>query len=184
MKNKLIASILIISLVFGITGCSLGTSGNKLNQYKEDMTSFFESVSDINDKMNSIDTENEGYKTELLIYLDQLNILFEEMAGYDVPSNFVGVKELSEDASKNMSLAVNLYHSAYGEDFYNEDQAKEAYIYYVKASHEIQYILRVLHGEQYEDILKGIKEGKTESVNFDSSSEDNEDGFEEENFEE
>ena len=182
MKNRLILTILVFCLTLGLYGCSVGTSGSKMNQYKDDMTSFFDSVSEIDTQMNSIDTESEGYKTELLTYLDRLDILFSEMAEFDVPSNFVGVKELSEDASKNMSQAVNLYHSAYGDDFYNDDQAKEAYIYYVKASHEIQYILRVLHGENYEDILNGIKEGNTEVVNFDNvnESEEYEEDFEEE----
>lgn len=168
MKNKLILGIISTIMVIGLTGCSLSTSGSSINKYKEDMTDFFDSVERLHNSINSIDTEAEGYEMELLTYLDQLDILCSEMAEYEVPATFVGVAELADDASKNMSQAVSLYHSAYGVDFYNVEQAKEAYICYVKASHEINYILRVLHGEKYEDILKSIKEGKTETINFDS----------------
>lgn len=168
MKRKfIIAVILIVTL---LCGCS-SSPDEVIAEYKENMQQFFNNVSELNTQINQIDTENYNFDTELTSLLDSLNSQFNSMSQFNVPQEFAGVKELSEDAAKNMNEAVRLYHLAFDYDSFDSDSEYTASQYYQKANKELKYIIRILHGEKYEDIININSDSSDESTSEDSLNE-------------
>lgn len=116
------------------------------------MTYFFDNVEQINEKINNIDTAQEGYEVQLLGYLDILTQNFDKMSELEVPKQFPYVKDLAVDAASNLHASVDLYHEIF-ENVYDEEKDISAYSKYCLANKELQYIIRILHGESYEDIV-------------------------------
>lgn len=148
-KIKIIISNILLLLL--LAGCS-NMQGPDKETYKENMNQFFSNISTLNDAINELDTSSEGYIDTLMTYLDQLNQTFSQMSKLEVPDGFDGVTELAEDASKNMTEAVEKYHTAFEGEEYRDDISQRAYVLYSKACTEIQYIIRILHGEKYENL--------------------------------
>ncbi|MCQ2080078.1 MAG: hypothetical protein MJZ11_00375 [Lachnospiraceae bacterium] len=146
----LLGSIILTLLLYG---CALESGPDKAS-YQENMAKFFNNITALDEAINELDTTSEGYADTLLVYLDQLKQTFSQMSELEVPDGFDGVKELAEDASKNMSDAVDKYHTAFESEEYRDDIINRAYVLYSKASTEIQYIIRILHGEKYENLTK------------------------------
>ena len=142
--NKLI--ILCLGLLCGswLTGCG---EDEQLAAYQEDMNTFFEHIADLNDGMNSIDASSDDAIDQLLSYLDQLESEISWMAELETPDQFSAVDSLADEADENMKQAVELYHSAYEEEVFNESIAQAAREYYDRANLRIQYIIMILHGE-------------------------------------
>lgn len=154
--KKLFFTITVITMLF-LCGCS-STPEEVINEYKENMQNFFSNISELNTKINQIDTDSYNFDTELTSLLDSLNKEFASMSQYEVPQEFGGVKELAEDASQNMNEAVRLYHLAFDSEFYDSESEYTASLYYQKANKELKYIIRILHGEKYKDIIGSSSE--------------------------
>lgn len=110
------------------------------------MNSFFESVSSYNDQINAIDASSDDATSQLLTYLDEMNLAFQTMAGYEVPDEFSAATSLADDAADYMNQAVTLYHQAYDGE-YNADSEAQALADYQKANTRVQYLISILHGE-------------------------------------
>lgn len=167
MKIKLIwgSVILLFSILLG--GCGTTDSG-EITEYKNSLNEFFEKVSVLNQDINAIDTSSPNYSSKLLALLDELNREFKEMSELDVPNGFTGVKELSEDAFLRISKAVSLYHEFFENEECDETLSNEAYNQYLMANKEIHYIIQILHGNSYEDVVKTTK---TDSSDAEESTE-------------
>lgn len=150
MKAKILPLFITISVI--LCGCG---SSSEINNYKANMEVVFKNVSQIDSAINNIDSSQEGSCSTLLSYLDGLDSTFTQMANLDVPDGYPYVKELAVDASKNMSEAVSDYHLLLEAEEYNEMTEAEADALYKKANLELQYMIRILHGESYEDIISG-----------------------------
>ena len=118
----------------------------ELEEYRLNMSRFFENVSSYDQAINAIDPEAEGASDELLRNLDGLNSEFEAMAALTIPDDFSSISEITKDAASSMREAVSLYHEAY-DGAYDADKAVEAQTYYKRASTCVQIIVQVLHGE-------------------------------------
>lgn len=127
-----------------MTGCG---EDKELTKYKTQMESFFQEVETIHNSMNGIDPDSDNALDELFNCLDDLDTLFADMAAIDVPESFSNIEELADEASENMTLAVENYHNAYSKDSYNEYTASTANEYYQRANKRIHYIIDILHGE-------------------------------------
>lgn len=156
MKKKLLTLLLSSCLLLAFTGCN---NDKELEKYKTQMDNFFLEVETIHNTMNSIDPESETALDELFECLDDLDLLFASMAELEVPSDFSNVEELADEASENMTLAVENYHNAYSNDSYNEYTAGTANEYYARANKRLQYIIDILHGELPEGNDVVITEG-------------------------
>lgn len=149
-KFRVLISGLLTSAL--LLGCS-SLQGPDVSAYKDNMSQFFDNVAALDEAINNLDTSQDDYVATLMTYLDQLDQTFTQMGALEVPNGFTGVKELSEDAASNMTEAVANYHTAFEGGEYRDDIAQRAYLAYAKASSELQYIIRILHGEKYEDIF-------------------------------
>ena len=147
MKRKLITLLLATCFALGITGCG---EDEDLTKYKTEMDSFFTDVETIHNKMNSIDKESETALDDLFKCLDELDTEFKLMAALAVPEEFSSIESLADEASENMTLAVEKYHEAYSKDSYNEYTAATADEYYARANKRFQYMIDILHGKMPE----------------------------------
>lgn len=147
MKKKLLTLLLTSCLALSVTGCG---EDKELAKYKDQMDNFFTEVEVIHNKMNTIDPESDTALDELFECLDELDTQFAAMAKLDVPEEFISLETLADEASENMSLAVENYHDAYSADSYNEYTAATADEYYARANKRLQYMIDILHGKMPE----------------------------------
>lgn len=147
MKKSIITFLLTACFALSITGCG---ESSELKQYKKEMDQFFTNVETIHNKMNMIDEESENSLDELFACLDKLDMEFKLMAQIDVPDEFSSIESLADEASENMSLAVEKYKEAYSKDSYNEYTAATADEYYARANKRFQYMIDILHGKMPE----------------------------------
>lgn len=145
MKKKvriLIAAILSAGL---LTACG---EDPELAQFRKSVDDFCTKISEIDTSINSIDAQSEDATTELLSFLDELDMVFQSFARLDFPEEFDYLEELADKSSEYMTQAVSGYHDAYSNGSYNEymaDYAREKYAYSYKC---IQIIISFLHGEE------------------------------------
>ena len=142
-------------LGMGLLAGSLSGCGKKdpaLENYKANMTQFFENMKVFDSSINAIDPNSDTAPAQLLALLDNMNTSFEQMASLEVPEDFPGVAELATQASENMSQAVYYYHQAFDGDTYNANMADAAKQYYDRANLRVQYIISILHGNIPEEI--------------------------------
>lgn len=156
-KCKIIFLCLLVPVLF-LHGCG---KDEKLTVYEEQMEQFFVNIGELNTNMNSIDmTDEAAAQTELLGYLDALEDEFNSLAGLEVPTEFISVETLADEAAENMTQAVSLYHQLFENETYDENIAYAAGEYYNRANIRFQYIISILHGE--------IPEGENVTVTMDT----------------
>lgn len=162
MKRK---KSMITALILGVTCFSffLTGCGNKaaLDNYKANMTQFFENMKIYDASINAIDGNSDTAVSELLALLDSMDKSFAQMASLEVPEGFPGVAELADEASEYMTEAVSYYHQAFEGDEYNASLADVAKQNYDRANLRIQYILSILHGDIPEEIYTDEAESET-----------------------
>jgi len=122
-----------------------------LTQFKNSVEDFCTKVSEIDTSINNIDAQSENATTELLTYLDDLDLVFQSFAELDFPEEFDYLEPLADESSSYMTEAVKSYHDAYGDGSYNEYIAEYASANYARAYKRIQIIIAFLHGEEPDD---------------------------------
>ena len=147
VKKKLLTLLLIACSILVVTGCG---ENKDLTKYKNEMDKFFNNVEILDTRMNSIDYKEDNALDELFACLDDLDKEFKIMAQIEVPAEFSSIESLADEASENMTLAVEKYKEAYSYDSYNEYTAATADEYYARANKRFQYMIDILHGKMPE----------------------------------
>lgn len=146
MKNVKGLCLLCLGMLFALmlTGCG---KDEALDEYQENMETFFAHIIEFNDNMNAIDVSQADYVTQMLDYLDALDAEVAWMAQLEVPEQFSAVESLADEASENMTQAVSFYHMVYDSGEYDANIEQAAKEYYDRANIRIKYIVMLLHGE-------------------------------------
>ena len=148
MKRKV--RMLFAAIMAALMLCACGEDP-ELTRFRQSMDEFCTMVSVIDANINSIDPESENATTELLSYLDDLDLVFQSFAKLDFPEEFDYLEDLAVESSECMTEAVKSYHEAFGNGSYNEYTAEYAKEYYSRAYKRIQIIITFLHGEKPDD---------------------------------
>ena len=157
--KRFLFPVLLLTLV--LTGCG---KDKAVENYRANMTQFFENIQTINDAINQLDPNDENVGDQLLPLLDSLDKSFSQMASLEVPDGFPGVADLAADASKYMTEAVSCYHQAYSGEEYDKISADIAYQNYQFANKRLQYIVQILHGDIPEEIFTYDEDDSTGST--------------------
>ena len=174
-----------------VTGCGK-KADQTLENYKENMTEFYDRLSYFDSSINAIDPESEGAKGELLSYLDQMNESYKTMASLEIPDEFSGISDIAVEAADYMEKAVQFYHAAYDNEF-DPDSEELASQYYERANNRVFVMLQVLHGEvpegegitvETESTYEFSAIGEEPSESGDTGAGDNEEAPEAENSQE
>lgn len=144
MPKKCIILILV-STIF-LFGCGKKQESGEITVYQQQMSDFQDALSDMNDKINSIDPESENAVSELLSYYDELNQIFLTMNEYEIPEEYSSVQILSDRAYKYMNQAVLYYHTAFESSPLDQNALETANSYYETAITYVNYIGQVFMG--------------------------------------
>lgn len=148
MKRRvriLFAAVLILAM---FTACG---EDPELANFRRNIDDFCTKVSEIDTSINSIDAQSDNATSELLFYLDELDMEFQIFAALDFPEEFDYLEDLADESSQYMTEAVSNYHIAYSNDTYDQYAAEYARQYYSRAYKRIQIIITLLHGEEPDD---------------------------------
>lgn len=147
-KNRIYIffSALLMSMMLSACG-----EDPELTQFKNSIDAFCTKISEIDSSINGIDAQSENATTELLGYLDELDLAFQSFAKLDFPDEFDYLEGLADESSQYMTEAVKSYHEAYGNETYNASTAEYARQNYSRSYKRIQIIISFLHGEEPDD---------------------------------
>lgn len=149
MKNKV--RMLFTAVLAAVLLSACGTDP-ELARFHKSIDDFCTKVSEIDTAINSIDAESDQAVSELLSYLDELDLVFQSFATLDFPEEFDYLEDTAKDASRYMTTAVESYHDVYSNNSYDEATAEYARGNYSRAYKRIQIIISFLHGETPEDV--------------------------------
>ena len=145
MRKKI---LLAAACLFLLTGCG----ENPLNaKFNSEINIFCENVSAIGARIDAIQVEAEAssirYATsDLLSYLDELEIEFMKFSNIDFPEEFDYLEDMADEAGRYMTEAAASYHKAY-EDGYHQEMEEYARENYSRACKRVQVIMSLLRGE-------------------------------------
>lgn len=148
MKIKLLLLSALLLSALCLSGCGKDAA---LEEYKENMTTFTENVSDIKIRMEEIDTDSEDANTALLSCLDELQVQFTLLSEMEVPNSFSNIESLADEAAEYMTEAVSLYHEVFEATEYDAATADVAAQNYDRAMKRLSYISSLLQGELPDD---------------------------------
>lgn len=143
LKKYVLMLVTIISMLF-FAGCG---EREELTVFKEQIDNFYTEVSALETEMNSITEDSENAVSTLLVSLEQMSEQFQKLADLDVPTEFISVEDLADDAASYMYEAVRLYGEAYEEDYVSDSLIQAATDNYESAMKRINYIAALLQGE-------------------------------------
>ena len=148
MKNKVRMLFAAVMTVILLTACG---EDPELTQFRNSIDEFCTKVSEIDTSINNIDDQSENAISELLSYLDELDLTFQSFASLDFPEEFDYLEDLADESSQYMTEAVTSYHAAYSNNSYDQATAEYAKSNYSRAYKRIQIIITFLHGEKPSD---------------------------------
>lgn len=148
MQNKRYkTAFAAFALTICLCGCANTTEEEKaLATFSSSIADFTANIKEANEQINGLDTTQADSPAELLEILDRLDNEFAKLAELSVPEQYLGIEELADEASTNMSEAVSYYHSAFEAEVFDESDADVAYQYYKRAMTRVEYIGYILAG--------------------------------------
>ena len=172
-KYKYIAAA--ITTVICLTACGHTDEERELADFSSSISNFTASIQDANQQINELDVNDANASEDLLSILDGLDEQFKGLAELPVPEQYQSIETLADEASENMTNAVSYFHSAYGGETFNEQDADVAYQYYTRAMVRIEYIGYVLVGEIPENDHVTVQEQELNDTRFIDKILDNDD---------
>ncbi len=147
MKTKriLLSVLSAVLTLFLLAGCG---ESKELAEFRTSFEAFCSDVAGIDASINSIDATADDAVPSLLALFDELDVKFQELAA---PEEFAYMEDLADEASENMTLAIENYHLAYEAEIYDASAAGIASQYYERAYKRIQYMITFMHGEVPDD---------------------------------
>ncbi|MBQ9438863.1 MAG: hypothetical protein IJU50_11100 [Lachnospiraceae bacterium] len=147
MRKKILLFAIIAALCSGLCGACGLSEAPELQEYRTAMDGYFDSISEISDRIDAIDTESEDYKEQLLQELGNLEEVFDAIAEEEIPEDFQIIGTLPQDASDSLHKAVEEYKKALDDPNFDSEAAAEAERYYELANEQMRYVLKILRGE-------------------------------------
>ncbi len=175
MKKSFVGIFVVCVLgVSLLAGCG-HKADPELDEYKQKMTEFYDSLGRYDSDINAIDPQAEDAGAVLLGYIDEMNESYGKMAEAHIPDAFSGISDIALEAADYMQKADEFYHQAYDGEF-DENSEMLASQYYQRANARAMVILQVLHGEVPEG--EGISVETRSTYEFSTVDSDNEEADE------
>lgn len=149
IRHKIVPALLLGALL--LAGCGKDAA---LTAFHDDMNGFYESLSAAASALEGIDPSSETAADQLLSQLDQMDVLFQDLAAIEVPADyedqFGNIEELADEAASYMTEAGSLYHEAYEQASLDESLLMAAEENYSRAMKRVNYIAQLLQGQMPE----------------------------------
>ena len=150
MHKRIKFLIIVFMISVMICGCSRKTDPEAV-KFKNDIENFCNSITNLDESINQIDASTDNASTQLLEYLDEVDMRFKTFAALDFPEQYDYLEHLADEGSEHMSAAVSNYHIAFSNGGYNENIAAVAQQDYSIAIKRVKIIISVLKGEEITD---------------------------------
>lgn len=143
--------LLAAAMIF--TGCGSGGNQTALEQYRDNMNTFFDNLATCRDAYESIDASADDAPKQLLAVIDEMTGYINDAAAVSAPDEFANVEECAKDAAQYMQRAQTLFHQALDDpENYDPDTFKQAQEFYETANQRVGYMVSFLHGETPEGV--------------------------------
>lgn len=149
MKRKLAALLLIAFIISSLSAC--GEGGEDYSDYKEQMNNFCESITTLDEEINSLNPEDDDAVEDLFIYLNELEEQFKYFSEIEVPKNFQVTESLADEAYDYMKQANEYFEQSFSDNSFNEYTLEAAMECYARANKRVHYVIDIIHGELPED---------------------------------
>ncbi|MDE6712495.1 MAG: hypothetical protein K2K20_02025 [Lachnospiraceae bacterium] len=134
-------------LVLTVTACGKSKEEEKINAYRDSMTSCYENIASSASALDAINPSANSAVNDMLTQLDQMNTAFQDMAALEVPEEYSSIESMADDAAYYMSEASRLYHEAFADGGYQPDVGNSAKLQFKAAMTYLSYIGDILMGE-------------------------------------
>ncbi len=161
MKQKKSVLLFAILITLVLTACG----NNSLFTFQDDMNEFLKDITKVDVQMNKIDPDSEDAVKEMLECMDAMNKSFEELAAIKVPTEYIAIETLADEASEYMSMSLDYYTQAFTNlSSYDSSKGELASEYLKRALKRKEYIAIILQG--------GTPEGEGVIITYDTLDED------------
>lgn len=142
-----VSFLMAVCLLLTVTACGKNKEEEKLNAYRDSMTSCYETIASSASALDAINPSANSAVTDMLAQLDQMNTAFQDMAALEVPEEYSSIESMADDAAYYMSEASRLYHEAFADGGYQPEVGNSAKLQYKAAMTYLSYIGDILMGE-------------------------------------
>ena len=157
MKKELFMKkiyLLLLSILITLTLSACGQNTTQIVAFQNELYSTVTKIEALHKELNNLDVTNSNAASNALNQLSKLNDAFKDLADINIADEeFAFIADLAEEGSEYMSQAYKLFHEAYANDNFDEENADLAYKYLERATTRIRVIVSMLHGEVPDGVI-------------------------------
>lgn len=151
MKKKF---LLLLSILITLTLSACGQNTTQIVAFQNELYSTVTKIETLHKELNDLDVTGSNAASNALNQLSKLNDAFKDLADIDIADEeFAYIADLAAEGSEYMSQAYKLFHEAYGNDKFDEENADLAYKYLERATTRIRVIVSMLHGQVPDGVI-------------------------------
>ena len=146
--------LLLLSILITLTLSACGQNTTQIVAFQKELYSTVTKIEALHKELNNLDVTNSNAASNTLNQLSKLNDAFKDLADINIADEeFAFIADLAEEGSEYMSQAYKLFHEAYANDNFDEENADLAYKYLERATTRIRVIVSMLHGEVPDGVI-------------------------------
>lgn len=146
--------LLLLSILITLTLSACGQNTTQIVAFQNELYSTVTKIEALHKELNNLDVTNSNAASNALNQLSKLNDAFKDLADINIADEeFAFIADLAEEGSEYMSQAYKLFHEAYANDNFDEENADLAYKYLERATTRIRVIVSMLHGEVPDGVI-------------------------------
>ena len=146
--------LLLLSILITLTLSACGQNTTQIVAFQNELYSTVTKIEALHKELNNLDVTNSNAASNTLNQLSKLNDAFKDLADINIADEeFAFIADLAEEGSEYMSQAYKLFHEAYANDNFDEENADLAYKYLERATTRIRVIVSMLHGEVPDGVI-------------------------------
>ena len=157
MKKELFMKkiyLLLLSILITLTLSACGQNTTQIFAFQNELYSTVTKIEALHKELNNLDVTNSNAASNALNQLSKLNNALKDLADINIADEeFAFIADLAEEGSEYMSQAYKLFHEAYANDNFDEENADLAYKYLERATTRIRVIVSMLHGEVPDGVI-------------------------------
>lgn len=141
-------------LLLGLSFTACGKNTDEILVFQDKLNTVVLKMESLDSQLNNLDVSKSDAADSALKALSNLNTAFEELSKITVTDeDHMYITDLADEGADYMARAYELFEKAYGQDTFDEENAKLAYQYLERATKRVRVIVTMLHGEIPEGVI-------------------------------
>lgn len=134
------------SAVFLLSACGKEKEPD-YSEYISAINPIFENITAMDSKISDIDANDEESFTQLLSYIDEMALLYEELSLIEPPDEFMRTKSLASESYDYLLQSKVYLSEAFANNEINQAKLDNGIECYNRANKRLHYIIKILHNE-------------------------------------